>query len=186
MTKLSVMNDAEQIASSLTGFRRQLLDALDTPDSATGLAIKVGSTRQRVNYHLRALEASGLIELAEVRQKRGLQERVMRRVSDILLVDPTSFAGVSLTANDTAGITAVLTTATDLIRHAAAVANEASEDGSRLATATLDTEVTLRSPSHMRMLLEEIGETISRYDSEEGLSMRVATTVLPTVEKPND
>ena len=37
------------------------------PGSATTIAAAVGSTRQKVNYHLKALEAHGLVELAEER-----------------------------------------------------------------------------------------------------------------------
>ncbi|NIP81922.1 MAG: helix-turn-helix domain-containing protein, partial [Gemmatimonadetes bacterium] len=58
---------------------RRLLDALlERPDSAVGLARRLGDTRQRLNYHLRVLEGAGLVELEEERPRRGVRERVMR------------------------------------------------------------------------------------------------------------
>ena len=38
----------------------------------------MGLARQKVNYHLKALEAHGLLELAEERRRGGITERVLR------------------------------------------------------------------------------------------------------------
>ncbi|MEN8374222.1 MAG: winged helix-turn-helix domain-containing protein, partial [Gemmatimonadota bacterium] len=44
--------------------RRRLVEELrELPDSAAGLAQRLGQTRQRLNYHLRALEEAGVLEL---------------------------------------------------------------------------------------------------------------------------
>lgn len=42
-------------------------------------AATVGSTRQKVNYHLKALEAHGLVEPAEEGAWGGTTERLVRR-----------------------------------------------------------------------------------------------------------
>ena len=47
---------AETAATALRGTRRTLLAALAEPDSAAGLARRLGLPRQRLNYHLKALE----------------------------------------------------------------------------------------------------------------------------------
>ena len=56
----------------------RLLAELAEPASATMLAARVGLPRQKVNYHLRALERHGLVELVEERRKGNCTERVLR------------------------------------------------------------------------------------------------------------
>ena len=182
MPTLSLITDPDQ-AISLSGMRRRILEALDEPDSATGLANTLGTSRQKVNYHLRELEKTGFVELAEVRQRRGLEERVMRRTSDVVLVDPAAFSGVDLNKRDAVGLSGVIATAASLIRQGAAVAAGASESDESVAAATLDGEIRIESPVRLREMLGEIAEIVSRYDSTTGLGLRVATTVLPTEER---
>ena len=47
------------------------------PASAATLATRVGLARQKVNYHLHALEAHGLVRLAQERKWGGLTERLL-------------------------------------------------------------------------------------------------------------
>jgi DNA-binding transcriptional ArsR family regulator len=58
------------------------------PGSATTIAAAIGSTRQKVNYHLKALEAHGLVEPAEDRVWGGITERFVRRTARHLVVAP--------------------------------------------------------------------------------------------------
>ena len=43
------------------------------------LAAAIGLPRQKVNYHLRALERHGLVELVQERRKGNVTERRCRR-----------------------------------------------------------------------------------------------------------
>jgi DNA-binding transcriptional ArsR family regulator len=179
-----MLHDPDQVVDALSAFRRGILAALDRPDSATGLARQLGSTRQKVNYHLRALEDVGLVEVEELRQRRGLTERVMRRTSDVVLVDPTAFDTSGLSRTDVVGVSGVVTTATDLIGQAAQVASRAGNRGERVVAATLDTEIRVASPSALKAMLDEIAAVVARHDSgADGLRVRVATAVLPATEE---
>ena len=51
--------------------RSRLLSELVAPASAATLATRVGLARQKVNYHLHALEAHGLVRLAQERKWGG-------------------------------------------------------------------------------------------------------------------
>jgi len=130
---VTMLRDPDQVIDALSPVRRTILSALAEPDSATGVARRLGSTRQKVNYHLHALEEAGLVEVAELRPRRGLTERIMRRTSDVVLVDPTAFDTSGLTQRDVAGLSGVVSTATDLIRQAAqvTVGPEPAGNGSR-------------------------------------------------------
>ena len=65
-------------AASLDPIRARLLAELAEPGSASTLAARVGLTRQKANYHLRALERHKLVELVEERRKGNCTERVLQ------------------------------------------------------------------------------------------------------------
>jgi DNA-binding transcriptional ArsR family regulator len=182
---VTVLDDPDQVVETLSAFRRQILHVLSSdPASATQIARNLDTTRQRVNYHLKALEGAGLVELHEERQRRGLTERVMRTSAEVLLVDPSAFDTGRLTRRDVAGVGAVVSVATDLIRQAAVISTRAGERDERVAAASLDTHIRVKSPWALQSMLDEIGAVIARHDSgDSGLRVRVATSVLPGIDE---
>ena len=80
MLDVTVIEDPAAAAVSLDPIRAQLLAELAAgPASAAMLSGRVGLPRQKVNYHLKALEQHGLVELAGERRKGNVTERLMRR-----------------------------------------------------------------------------------------------------------
>ena len=71
MLDVEVIEDAAAAAVALDPIRSRLLSELAEPGSAAALAARVGLGRQKVNYHLRTLEAHGLLEVAEERKRGG-------------------------------------------------------------------------------------------------------------------
>jgi DNA-binding IclR family transcriptional regulator len=61
---------------------------LSEPDSAAGLARRLGIPRQKVNYHLRELEREGFVELLEERRKGSCIELVVRATAREFLIAP--------------------------------------------------------------------------------------------------
>src|SRR6185295_19506346 len=72
MLAIHVIDDPAAATVALEPIRSRLLSELAAPASAATLATRVGLTRQKVNYHLHALEAHGLVRLAEERKWGGL------------------------------------------------------------------------------------------------------------------
>ena len=68
----------DDLNAMATPFRQQLLEQLKEPASASGLARRFDMSRQRIGYHMRALEDAGCIEAAGERQARGLTEKLFR------------------------------------------------------------------------------------------------------------
>src|SRR5258706_13290424 len=79
MLDLEVIDDPATAVVALDPVRARLLAELVEPGSAASLAPRMGLARQKVNYHLRALEAHGLVRPGEERRWGGLGER--RRVA---------------------------------------------------------------------------------------------------------
>src|SRR5881409_2202293 len=76
--------------------RSRLLAELVVPASAATLAARVGLARQKVNYHLRALEAHGLVRLAQQRKWGGLTERLLVATAASYVVSPSALGPVAV------------------------------------------------------------------------------------------
>ena len=95
MHDVAVIEDPAAAGVSLDPMRSRLLAALAQPGSATTLAAQVGLSRQKVNYHLRALERHGLVELVEERKKGNMTERVLRATAASYVISPAALAAVA-------------------------------------------------------------------------------------------
>ena len=73
---LDVVRRPEAAAALLDPVRQQLLSHLAEPDSATGLARRLQLPRQRVNYHLRALESANGVK-KDAAETMGLTQRAL-------------------------------------------------------------------------------------------------------------
>src|SRR6478736_5726748 len=94
MQDIAVIEDPAAAEASLDPVRTLLLAQLAEPGSASMVAARVGLPRQKVNYHLKALERHGLTELVEERRKGNVTERVMRATAASYVISPTALAAV--------------------------------------------------------------------------------------------
>lgn len=167
---LEVIQDAAVAVAALDPMRARLLAELTEPGSAASLAHRVGLPRQKVNYHLRALEAHGLVRPVEERRWGGIVERRFVATAASYVVSPAALGHV---ANDPARSSDRLS-AHYLIALAARIVHEVGQllraskaQGKHLATLSLDTEVRFRSPAERAAFTAELTETIaglvSRY-----------------------
>jgi len=97
MIDVEVIEDRAVAVSALDPVRARLLAALAEPGSAATLAARFGMGRQKVNYHLRALEGHGLIHPAGERRWGGLTERLFVASAASYVVSPGALGEV---AND--------------------------------------------------------------------------------------
>lgn len=172
---INVVDTPDAALAVLSPLRRRILAELVEPASASRIADALGLARQKVNYHMTILERHGFIELAEERPRRGLTERVFRRVGNTVVVPDI----VEATApTDDMSAEAVVAAATDAIRAIGAL----ERGGSAHPTATLTTEVAFASPAAHRQFLEKVAELVAEYDapSSDG-ALRFKVTVLSHV-----
>jgi len=92
MLDIQVINDPAAATVALEPMRSRLLAELAAPASAATLATRVGLPRQKVNYHLRTLEAHGLVRLAQQRKWGGLTERLLVATAAAYVVSPSAWA----------------------------------------------------------------------------------------------
>jgi DNA-binding transcriptional ArsR family regulator len=187
---LQVVADPARAARALSPIRRRALAALaEAPDSATGLAARLGTTRQLLNYHLRELEKAGYLELVEERRKGNCVERVMRAKARHWLIDPGALAGLAdgpLPPADRFSADYLVALAARAIREVAGLTRKAARSRKRLATLALDAEVRLARPGDFPAFAEELGravaEVIARHhddDAPGGRRFRIVAGAWP-------
>src|SRR5262245_28384270 len=90
MLEVEAIADPAAAIVALDPARSCLLAELAQPASAAALAVRLGVPRQKVNYHLRALETHGLVQVADTRHWGGLTERLLVASAKAYLVSPTA------------------------------------------------------------------------------------------------
>src|SRR3954464_3461663 len=95
MHGVTVIDDPAAAEASLDPIRARLLAVLAEPGSASTLAARVGLTRQKANYHLRALERHGLVELVGERRGGTCPERVLQARAGSYVISPTALSDVA-------------------------------------------------------------------------------------------
>ncbi|HEY3337127.1 MAG TPA: helix-turn-helix domain-containing protein [Propionicimonas sp.] len=190
MQQVEVIENAEAAAVALDPVRTRLLGELAVPASAAGLAARVGIPRQKVNYHLKALEAHGLVELAEERRHGGIVERVLQASAVSYIVSPAavSASAADPNANDdhlSAGYLIAL--AGRLVREVAALARRAGASGTHLPTLTIDTVIGFRSAADRAAFADDLTAAVldlaARYHHDDGRPHRLVVAAHPLPEE---
>lgn len=186
-----MLADAAAVELALHPIRASILDALTEPGSATTVGAAVGLTRQKVNYHLKALEAHGLVELVEERQWGGITERVVRRSARHLVVAPDVLQGASADPNEVADrLSAAYLIAVNArsVSEVGAIARTAAT-GTRLPTLTVDTVIGFRSPEDRAAFATElqaaVAALVARYHHDDGRPHRLTVSSYPRPQEPS-
>jgi DNA-binding transcriptional ArsR family regulator len=162
---LEVIRRPEPAAVLLDPTRQKLLAHLGRPDSASGLARRLRLPRQRVNYHLRALESAGLVELVEERRKGNCLERVVRATARAFIISPEALGALAPTAELTADrlSSAYLIAAAGRSIHDVAILDaRARGSGKRIATLTLEADVRFASAAARAEFASELTDAVAR------------------------
>lgn len=203
MADIEVIADPEAATVALDPVRSRILATLAEPGSATTVAAAVGQTRQNVNYHLRLLEAHGLVRLVEERQRRGLTERVVVASARCYAVSPDvlgpSAAPDPALARHLAGGAAptgferhssayLLAAAARTLREVAELARRAAGARQQLATLTIDTEIRFGSAADRAAFTAELASAVTglaaRYHDESAAGGRWHRLVVAAHPRP--
>jgi DNA-binding transcriptional ArsR family regulator len=165
MFDVQVIDDPAAAGVALQPVRSRLLAELGRPASAATLAARVGIARQKVNYHLRALEAHGLVRVAEKRKWGGLTERLLVATAGSYVVSPKALGPVAADPareGDRLSASYLVALAARMIREVGALVRRARETDKRLATLSLDTEIRFRSAKERAAFTNELTEAITK------------------------
>jgi len=194
MLDVTVIEDPAAAEVSLDPVRTRLLAELVQPASASTLAAKVGLARQKVNYHLRALERYGLVELVEERRKGNMTERVMRATAASYVISPAALAAVAPDPDrspDQLSALWMLSLAARLVKEVGQLIGRAKRARRPLATFAIDAEIRFASASDRAAFAAELSDAtealVSKYHNQfatGGRKHRLIVALHPSITRP--
>lgn len=180
-----MLDDAAAVEAALDPARAAILDALAEPGSAATVAAAVGSTRQKVNYHLKALEAHGLVEPVAERTWGGITERMLQRSARHLVASPDVLQHIGLdpeTVSDRRSAAYLIAVNARAVSEVGAIVNGAGA-GTRVPTLTVDTVIGFASPGDRAAFAAELQSAVAdlaaRYHHDDGRPHRLTISSYP-------
>ena len=194
MLEIQVIDDPAAATVALGPMRGRLLSELATPASAATLASRVGLARQKVNYHLRALEAHGLVRVAEERKWGGLTERLLVATAASYVVSASALGPVAADPTreiDRLSASYLIALGARVVREVGDLVRRATQAGKRLATLAIDTEIRFRSAADRAAFSNDLAKAVTalaaRYHDESapgGRTHRLVVVAHPLPQEP--
>lgn len=173
MLDVEVIEDPAAATVALDPVRSRLLAELAEPASAAALAGRLGIARQKINYHLRALESHGLVRVAEKRRWGGLTERLLVATAASYVVSPAALGPVASDPGrkaDRLSASFLVALAARVIREVSRLVRRSREADKRLATMSIDTVIRFRSAVERAAFAAELTAAVTslaaRYHDE--------------------
>ncbi len=170
---IDVVHQPDRAAALLHPLRQKILGALVEPGSASTLARTLGEPRQKINYHLRELEAHGFVELVEEKRRGNCLERIVRATATTYLINPDVMGSLGETpdeARDRFSSAYLIATCAQVIRDVAQMRRRAADVGKPLPTLTLQSDVRFRSATERNAFTEELAQAfaglVARYHDD--------------------
>ena len=162
---LDIIDDPTRARVALQPIRLRLLHLLDEPQSAPQVAKTMGMPRQRVLYHLRALEAQHLVEAHDHGSVGRRIDRTYVRTATSYAIAPKTLGGVAVDARTVADAfsSAYLSAvAGRALNDLAALGKAAAARGKRVPTITLETDVRFATPADQQRFANELTTALTR------------------------
>jgi DNA-binding transcriptional ArsR family regulator len=164
MLSLEIIENPHAAAVALDPIRSRLLSELAEPASAATLATRVGLARQKVNYHLNALQAHGLVKPASQKKWGGLTERLLVATASQYVVSPVALGAAGADPGRTAdrlSASYLVALAARVIREVGGLVGAARDTGKRLPTLSLDTEIRFRTATDRAAFSKELVSAVA-------------------------
>jgi DNA-binding transcriptional ArsR family regulator len=162
---IDFIQDPRRVQRVLQPVRLRMLESLRQPDSAAGLARRLGLSRQKLNYHLRELEKHGFVELVEERRRGNCVERIVRTTARSYVVDPAALGALAADpdrVSDRLSAAYLVAVAARAIRDLARLREKAEGTDRKIATLTLQTDVRFVSAEARHAFASELSREIAR------------------------
>ena len=165
-TGTALIDDVEKARQGLTPLRLRMLALLREPGSAATLAAALELPRQKVGYHLHALEKAGLVTPAGERQRRGFTERLF--VAGAFVVDPSIFgtAPTSADKQDRFAAEHLVARSAETVREVTRMQAAAAAEGTRLLTFTIEADVGFAAPQDIEAFTTRLTAMVAALAEE--------------------
>ena len=192
MIDVEVLDRPEAAALALDPIKAKILAALATPGSAASVAGKVGLTRQKANYHLRVLEAAGLVTPSEERHWGGLTERLMVASASSYIVSPAALGAIGADparTRDHFSASYLIALAARALREVGDLCGRARRQDKRLATLSMDVLIRFRSAAERAAFTDDLAKAVAglaaRYHDEKAPNGRAHRLLVASYPAPD-
>ncbi len=164
-TAVHIIDEGRVAAAALHPLRLEILSELHEPQSAAGLARRIGMPRQQVNYHIRQLEDQGLVELVEERRVRNCVERLVQAVGRSYVISPAALGELAADPDrieDDTSPAYLVAVMSQMIQEVARLQLEADQPDKGPQTLALRADIRFRSQDAQNAFAVEFSEEMAR------------------------
>jgi len=187
--RVEVLDDPDRVAALAHPIRVAILAELRTPNSASGVARALSETRQKTNYHVKALLDAGLLEPAGERRRGNFVEQLYQAVAPTFLVAPeVAWSGDRRARALRAQLPLehLVRAGAQLQRDAIALLDRAAFDGDDIAAVTVEAEARFADEATRGAFLDEylaaVKPLLAKYGSRRGDPYSVVLAAYPDRE----
>jgi DNA-binding transcriptional ArsR family regulator len=187
-TALAVLDADHTAASLLDPVRREILSLLRDPGSAISVASRLGLPRQRLGYHIRAMEEAGLLRHVGDRRRGNFTERLLQASARHYLLSPQLLGALGTNPRDVADKASSayqVAVAADVAQAVATMREAAEAAGKRLPTITMQVDVRFATPADQKAFGDELTEVLAglveKYHRAEGRSFTFSILGHPAI-----
>ena len=165
MIPIATLTTPSIAAAVMDPTRLAILAHLREPGSAASVAAQLGAPRQRIGYHVRALENAGLVVPVTERAHGGLVERLVQASASAYVVAPQALGPLAAdpaTIVDRFSLGYQLAVASRIIRDLSDLRGRAERAKKTVPTLTLDARVRVASPEAQNAFATDLANAIAR------------------------
>lgn len=164
-TAVHVINEGAAATAALHPLRLEILGELVEPDSAAGLARRIGIPRQQVNYHIRQLEKQGLVKLVGERRVRNCIERLVQAVAHSYVISPAALGELAADPariEDEASAAYLVAVMSQAVQEVAGLQQRTGQPDKDVGTMALRADIRFRSRQAQKAFADELAEEVAR------------------------
>lgn len=188
-TAVYVIDEGGAATAALHPLRLEILSELGEPDSAAGLARRIGIPRQQVNYHIRQLEEKGLVELVGERRVRNCIERLVQAVAHSYVISPAALGELAADPEqieDRTSAAYLMAVLSQAVQEVAGLQQGAGQPDKDVGTMALRADIRFRSRQAQQAfegeLTEEVARLVAKYHvprASKGPRFRILASAYP-------
>lgn len=190
---LHTVEDAATLQALAHPLRIRILESLREPDSAAGVARRLGEPRQKVNYHLKELDRAALVRRAGERRTGNFVEMLYESVARTMVIsprlawsDPRRFEALRAQLS----LERLIDVGEHLQQDAALLLDRAAFDDEQIASASVEADVHFASEEDraefLRAYFESLRELCDRFGASAGAPYRVVMAAYPATENEEE
>ena len=181
MEEVAYLDRLDQAEALLKPHRLLVLRELAEPRTCTEVAAILGESSQRIYYHVKRLEAAGLVRLASERKVRGVTEGIYQAIARKYWLSPAivGVLGDTARSGDDMNLAHLLDLSEQVQRDIATLDPEAA----RLPSIGISGDVRVRPEQReefLSALKTSLQDLFTRYGGAEGDAFKLAIACYPS------